>query len=65
MEDILEETAKRLEVTPWDLFKEICEMSNITAGRMDMFWDGYATEDFIPEFIHQACFKIMLGTTLP
>lgn len=61
--DVLEKTAKRLEVTTWMLFKEICEMSGISCGRVDMFWDGYITEGFIPDFINQACYKICLGTT--
>jgi len=63
--DFLERTAERLGISPQDLFREICEMSDVTAGRMDMFWSAYQTEKFIPEFIHCACYKICLGTVFP
>ncbi len=63
--DILEETAWRLEKDPWELFKEICEMSNIAPARMEMWWNGYAQEDWLAPIVQEACYKICLGTVFP
>lgn len=63
--DVLEKTATTLDKTEWELFQEICEVSGIGKQRMDALWDGYVQEDFIPEFVNAACFKICMGTTFP
>ncbi len=59
--DLLEQTAKILGKTEWELFQEICEVSQVNNGRRDMLWDGYATEDFLPTFVNEACYKICMS----
>lgn len=63
--DLLEQTAKALEKSEWDIFKEICECSQIGNKRRDMLWDAWCGEDFIAPVIEAACHKILLGTVFP
>ncbi len=60
--DFLEETAQRLDKTEWELFQEICECSGISDARRDAWWQGYVQENWIPDLILQACFKICSST---
>lgn len=60
--DLLERAAKLLEISPEQLFFEICQAQNIEKRRRVALLSGYRTELFLPPFIILSCDLIIAGT---
>ena len=62
--DLLEATAIILEKSVWELFKEMCICHGIrNPRRIDALWQGWVSEDFIPQFMLDSLHQIMVKTT--
>ncbi len=60
--DLLERTAKLLEISPEQLFREICQSQLVEKRRRIALWIGYVTELYLPPFVELSCQAILLGT---
>jgi len=59
--DALVKTASEYEVSPRQIFSEICDSYKLDKGREIMLWEGYKTEQFLPTFILIACQYLLIS----